>query len=91
MDIDLTVFGSLALLNENADSGQGINHYENVILFVSEFDMSDQKSSVIHKRLSQTIWKLPGAVAAYAFDGMNILIEAIRKSGIRIAIRFRKL
>ena len=24
---------------------------------------------------------MPGTVAAYAFDGMNILIEAIRKAG----------
>lgn len=78
--IDLTVFGSLALLNENADSGQGINHYENAI-FVSEFNMSDKKSSSFIKDYSKTYGELPGAVAACAFDGMNILIEAIRKSG----------
>jgi branched-chain amino acid transport system substrate-binding protein len=34
------------------------------------------------KEFQRKYGKMPGAVAAYAFDGMNLVIEAIRDSGI---------
>jgi ABC-type branched-subunit amino acid transport system substrate-binding protein len=74
------VFGSLALLNENIFSGIDLKEYQNLI-FISSVDMSDQIGISFSSEYKNKYGSLPGAVAAYAYDGMNILIESIRQAG----------
>jgi branched-chain amino acid transport system substrate-binding protein len=74
------VFGTLSLLDENKLSEQELQNYEKVIL-VPSGDWSGSKNSAFRQEFQKTYNKLPGMVAAYAFDGMSILIEAIRNAG----------
>jgi branched-chain amino acid transport system substrate-binding protein len=78
--MNLPVFGSLALLNENHLTGKDLKDYETVD-FVSSVNLSDRIGISFSEEYKKTFGIMPGAVAAYAFDGMNILIEAIRKAG----------
>jgi branched-chain amino acid transport system substrate-binding protein len=75
-----SVFGSLSLLDENEIPGQDMKYYENVVL-ISPGNLSGSKGLAFREEFQKTYGKLPGAVAAYSFDGMNLLIEAIRKAG----------
>ncbi len=79
-NIDCRVFGSLALLDENKISGKALENYENIII-VSPGDISGIKALSFREEYKKSYGTLPGAVASYAFDGMNMLIDAIRKSG----------
>ena len=74
------VFGSMALLNEDFISGKDQDEYKNVII-VSSIKMSGEKGIVFSSEYKEKYGRLPGTVAAYAYDGMNILIEAIREAG----------
>ena len=74
------VFGTLSLLDENKLSEQKLQNYEKVIL-VPSGNWSGSKSSAFRQEFQKTYNKLPGMVAAYAFDGMSLLIEAIRNAG----------
>lgn len=74
------VFGSLSLLGENGISNQDLKKYENVVL-VSSGNSMGLKRINFQKEYQKENGKIPGAVAAYAFDGMNLIIEAIKKSG----------
>jgi branched-chain amino acid transport system substrate-binding protein len=78
--LKLPVFGSLAFLDENHIADKDIQAYKNVI-FISSVDLSGSKGISFREEYTKTYGNLPGAVAAYAFDGMNILIEAIGKAG----------
>jgi branched-chain amino acid transport system substrate-binding protein len=78
--MNLPVYGPLALLDENLTGGKTLKDYEDVA-FVSSVNLSGKAGIVFSDDYRKTYGKIPGAVAAYAFDGMNILIEAIRKAG----------
>ena len=78
--LNLPVFGSLELLDENRIHGKDLKDYEKVA-FVSSVNMSDRIGISFCEDYNKTYGNMPGAVAAYAFDGMNILIESIRKAG----------
>jgi branched-chain amino acid transport system substrate-binding protein len=71
------VFGSLSVLGENGISGLDLKKYENVVIIFSGLD-SDQKRINFQNEFKKEKGRIPGAVATYAFDGMNIIIEAIR-------------
>jgi ABC-type branched-subunit amino acid transport system substrate-binding protein len=43
--------------------------------------MSGEKGIVFSSEYKEKYGRLPGTAAAYAYDGMNILIEAIREAG----------
>ena len=74
------VFGSLLLLNENELSHQELLEYDNVILIPSGLWPPSENSS-FSREFQETYKRIPGVVASYAYDGMNLLIEAIRKAG----------
>ena len=76
-----TVFGTLSLLNEDEMQDNNLSDYKNMIL-VYPGNLSGSKGLAFRDEYLKTYGKLPGAVAAYSFDGMNILIEAIRKAGL---------
>ena len=75
-----TVFGALSILDENESSVQEQEEYRNMVLFVSG-NWSGPKGLTFRKEYQRLYGNVPGAVAAYSFDGMSMLIEAIRKSG----------
>lgn len=78
--INIPVFGSLLLLNENYLKGDDLQILENEMFFPSG-NWSGSKIAEFRQEFQKTYQKAPGAVAAFAFDGMNVLIDAIRKAG----------
>ncbi len=78
--LNFTVYGPLYLMNEDLLSGQQLKNYDNDIL-VPAGTWNNKEFSAFGQAYLERFGRLPGMVAAYAFDGMNILIEGIRKSG----------
>jgi len=74
------VFGPLYLLNENELSGRELQNYDYALL-IPTGNWSETKSTAFRQEFMDTYGKSPGMVAAYAFDGMSLLIEALRKAG----------
>jgi branched-chain amino acid transport system substrate-binding protein len=77
----LPAFGPLLLLNENELSDPELMNYENAIMFPAGA-WKDSKRLSFQQEFRKSYGKMPGAVASYAFDGMNVLIEAIRNTGL---------
>ncbi len=75
------VFGSLALQDENQLSESEFINYESVVL-VSSGHWSGSKSSDFRMEYQIKYGNIPGPVAAYAYDGMSLVIEAIRIAGL---------
>jgi branched-chain amino acid transport system substrate-binding protein len=75
------VFGSLLILNENELSEQELQEFDSV-LHVPSGTWSGSKCLAFRQEYQKTFGKMPGLVAAYAFDGMNFLIEAARTCGV---------
>jgi len=75
------VFGTLSVLDEKELSDQELKIFENVVLISSEHWF---KSSglVFQEEFRKLYGSRPGSVAAYAYDGMNLVIEAIRRAGL---------
>lgn len=78
--IIVAVFGTLSLLNENEINDQIMNSFEGVVFSSSGFWLNPG-SSVFINEYQKTFGKNPGLVAAYAYDGMSLLIQAVRDSG----------
>jgi branched-chain amino acid transport system substrate-binding protein len=74
------LFGSLSLLDEDDISVQDMKSYENVV-FVSSVNLSGSNGLSFREEFQKNYGKVPGAVAAYSFDGINLLIEAIKNAG----------
>jgi len=81
MKMNQTLFGSLSLMNEDEFPDLDLKYYEKVIL-VSPGNWSGSKDLVFRDEFRRTYGKIPGAVAAYSFDGMSLLIEAIKRAGL---------
>jgi branched-chain amino acid transport system substrate-binding protein len=79
--IDQPVFCSLATQDENQLSDQEFKNYENVF-FVSSVQWSGSTGIDFRKEYRIKYGNTPGPVAAYAYDGMSLLIEAIRIAGL---------
>jgi ABC-type branched-subunit amino acid transport system substrate-binding protein len=75
------VFGTISILNEDESTMQEQEDYRNMILFVSG-NWSGQKGMAFRKEYQRLYGNVPGAVAAYSYDGMSMLIEAIRRAGL---------
>ena len=73
------VFGTLSLMGESEFSEGDRNNFEDVI-FVTSVNWSGTKGIDFKKEFQRSYDKDPTEVAAYAFDGMNIIIEAVRSS-----------
>jgi len=76
----LQVFGSLAMLNENALSGQELKLFDN-ILSVPAGGWPEAENRKFKHEFEKIYGYVPGMVASYSYDGMSVLIEAIRKAG----------
>ncbi len=75
-----SVFGALSILYEDELSGQDLKDYENVVL-VSSGNRTGSKGIAFREDYKKTYGKIPGAIATYSFDGMSLLLEAIRIAG----------
>ncbi len=80
MKTHIPVFGSLHLLNEDVLSINELREYDNDLLIPSGTWPVREMAAFVSE-FKKTYGNDPGMVAAYAFDGMNLLIEAIKKSG----------
>ncbi|MGC1392421.1 MAG: ABC transporter substrate-binding protein [Bacteroidales bacterium] len=78
--INQPLFATLSLMDEDEFSDQGMKNYENIVA-VSSGNTSKSKCSAFLSEYQKTYGSLPGAVASYSFDGMSLLIEAIRMAG----------
>lgn len=78
--INQPLFATLSLMDEDEFSDQGMKHYENIVA-VSCGNMSKSKCLAFRSEYQKIYGSLPGAVASYSFDGMSLLIEAIRMAG----------
>lgn len=79
--INYPVFGALSLLGEDEYYDLELENYNNVTLATSgnwleSIDLSFQNE------FQKKYGKMPDAVAAYAYDGMNLIIEAVKHSGL---------
>jgi branched-chain amino acid transport system substrate-binding protein len=79
-NMNQVVFGSLSLLDEDKMPDHYLTDYKNIVLFYP-WNISGPKSLAFRDEYMRKYGKIPGAVAAYSFDGMTILIEAINKAG----------
>lgn len=80
MKMNQSVFGALSILYEDELSGQDLKDYENVVL-VSSGNRTGSKGIAFREDYKKTYGKIPGAIATYSFDGMSLLLEAIRIAG----------
>jgi len=76
-----TVYGAISVLNEDESSMQEQEDFRNMILFVSG-NWSSPKGMAFRKEYQRLYGAMPGAVAAYSYDGMCMLVEAVRSAGL---------
>ena len=73
------VFGTLALLGETKFTKSELANFED-IMFVNSVNWLGPNGINFKKAYQRKYGKDPTEIAAYAFDGMNLIIEAIRSS-----------
>jgi branched-chain amino acid transport system substrate-binding protein len=78
--MNLPVFGSLRILDENELSDQELKYFEGVE-YASSGNRTSPKSTAFRDEYRKIYGSHPGPVAEYAFDAMNLIIEAIRETG----------
>jgi branched-chain amino acid transport system substrate-binding protein len=78
--INNPVFGSLHLLDEDNLNEQQLKDYDNDLLIPSG-KWSQSESLMFVNEYKKEYGKVPGMVAAYAFDATNLLIKAIKIAG----------
>ncbi len=74
------LFGSLNLLNEDMLSEQELIEYNDALLIPSPAWIKS-KSTIFKEKYIEVYGKEPGMVATYAFDGINLLVEAFKIAG----------
>lgn len=83
------LFGPLNLLNENELSEPELKEYNDVLIIPSPA-WSESKSIDFKEKYKESFGNTPGMVAVYAFDGINLLIEAIKTAGSRDREKIQK-
>ncbi len=78
--LNIPIFGALSLLNDNEISDQDMQSFENVI-FVSPGILTGKNKMAFVEEFKNTYGKIPGVMAEYSYDGMNLLIDAIKNAG----------
>ena len=77
---DLSIFGSLSIMDDQKASGPDWNILEGMNL-VSSGHWFTEKGIAFQKEFQQVYGYQPGPVEAYAFDGINVIIEVIKNAG----------
>jgi branched-chain amino acid transport system substrate-binding protein len=79
-NLKLKVFGSLSMLGEEEPGQQGMKINESIVLVSSGYWMRP-KGLTFREEYHKKFGSFPDEEAAYAYDGMNVLIEAVINSG----------
>jgi branched-chain amino acid transport system substrate-binding protein len=77
LNFSFPVFGNLALLDEEQFSEKDFGN----VIFVSSGSFSQPEANYFRKDYQKLYGTIPGPIAELAFDGMNLLIQAISRSG----------
>ncbi len=75
--MNLSIFGTISVIVEQSLTPQSLKGYEGVVM-ISPGEWLISNVSDFTKEYKKTYGIFPGAAAAYSYDGMNLLIEAIR-------------
>lgn len=78
--MNIAVFGALTVMGEREFDESGWKSYENAILISSGQWFSSNGLS-FSREFQKTWGYKPGPVAAYAYDGMNLIIKAVKNAG----------
>lgn len=78
--IKLLVFGTLSVTGDNEIEAQQWKSYESAVLVTSGHWFNSNGLNFRQEFVKKYGYK-PGPVAAYAFDGMNLIIKAIKNAG----------
>lgn len=78
--LNLPLFGSMMILNEDILSQSDFLIYDN-ILSVPSGKWPDQTFIPFREKYRKSYQKDPGMVAAYAYDGMRVLLDALINAG----------
>jgi len=79
--MNLPVYGSLLVQGEKELQDEELRDYEGTIL-VTQGDWLSSKCLSFQKEFQRIYGTKPGIVAAFAYDGMNLIIEAIKNAGL---------
>lgn len=79
--MDHMIFGNLSILGEGVFSKRSIQNYDRIVLIGSEKWLNDKPLS-FPDRYFKAYGYFPGAAAAFAYDGMQVLIDAIGISNL---------
>ncbi|MBN2349157.1 MAG: ABC transporter substrate-binding protein [Bacteroidales bacterium] len=79
-EMDYTLYGPISVLGESATLKEFWKYAEKGVFISADFWFTTKGMEFQNDFLEQFGY-LPGPVAAYAYDGMNVIIEAIRKGG----------
>ena len=75
-----TIFGSLSVLYNQKVSDINQSIFDDVILISSNYWFTDE-GVAFQKEFEKNFGYKPGVAAAFAYDGVNIIIEAIKNAG----------
>jgi len=76
----IQLYGSLIILNENELSSQELKAFDN-ILSIPSGEWPGSENLAFRQKFQKTYNRMPGLVASYSYDGMKVLIEAIKNAG----------
>lgn len=79
--MNFPVFSTLSVLNENEVTNSEMKMMENRIQVTSSPWLKSKLIS-FNDEYQMKYGNLPGTIAIFAFDGMNLLVEAIKKAGL---------
>lgn len=78
--INQPVFGSLSILDDQKASSPDWSILEDIIM-ISSGQWFTEKGIAFQKEFQKVYGYEPGPVAAYAYDGVSVIIEVIKKAG----------
>jgi branched-chain amino acid transport system substrate-binding protein len=79
--MNLNVFASLSVLGEEKRSDPEMKIYDSIVLVSSGYWLRPQ-GIAFRDEYYKKYGNIPGEIAAYAYDGMNVILGAIRKAGL---------
>ena len=80
LNIQIPLYGTLSLLDEKEIKEEDLKEYESCSVITSGHWFGTNGNN-FRKEFYSRFGYYPGAVAAYAYDGTRILIEAVRNTG----------
>ena len=78
--LNLPVYGSLNILNENELSAEQLQEFDNLLMIPSG-EWQETGKLKFMKDYEKKYGKMPGLAASYSYDAVKIIIEAIKEAG----------